>query len=491
MQEFHVGLPCLKLSRNPSNQRHHGKAARTCSVKDAWDEMSDKRKGRDKTIDHDLTKDNVWLCGNTDMDMEQVIQAEIDRINAERAEQGKRKMRIDAVSAIEMIQKPPMEVMETLTREEQTKLLKVSDEVTESILHDWNPSWKTIATVIHFDEFGGRSGHPHKIFIPIGEDKDGCPVLNAKRDFNLKFFTFINREYPQRMRERGYPVLDCEIYEDMTEEEREAHKEKKKEYGLEGYEYKLKKDAEQEAQIKANEQLIEGQTDILDTQKKLIAVNDETIADQDGKIVQGEQELDNIRADVKTAEKTLDEVNADITNARETLKTVKDDVTTAKAEVTKQKAESKDLRIKILAKEKVLDLPEPPKTLDRQFYKVPIAEYKSVRATAAQVDVLKEEYEERKKAQDKRDRALDKRKADLDQEKKDFEKSRKLPFAEQTELLLLRHFKKTISWLREQSFVPEVIRRLLTRALRGEDLEQTLSRVQPERKQEKQYQASL
>ena len=491
MQEFHVGLPCLKLSLNPSNQRHHGKAARTCSVKDAWDEMSDKRKGRDKTIDHDLTKDNVWLCGNTDMDLEQVIQAEIDRINAERAEQGKRKMRIDAVSAIEMIQKPPMEVMETLTREEQTKLLKVSDEVTESILHDWNPSWKTIATVIHFDEFGGRSGHPHKIFIPIGEDKDGCPVLNAKRDFNLKFFSFINREYPQRMRDRGYPVLDCEIYEDMTEEERKAHKEKKKEYGLEGYEYKLKKDAEQEAQIKANEQLIEGQTDILDTQKKLIAVNDETIADQDGKIVQGEQELDNIRADVKTAEKTLDEVNADITNARETLKTVKDDVTTAKAEVTKQKAESKDLRIKILAKEKVLDLPEPPKTLDRQFYKVPIAEYKSVRATAAQVDVLKEEYEERKKAQDKRDKALDKRKADLDQEKKDFEKSRKLPFAEQTELLLLRHFKKTISWLSEQSFVPEVIRRLLTRALSGEDLEQTLSRVQPERKQEKQYQASL
>ena len=62
---------------------------------------------------------------------------------------------------------------------------------------------------------------------------------------------------------------------------------------------------------------------------------------------------------------------------------------------------------------------------------------------------------------------------------------------EQTEVLLMRHFKKTISWLSEQSFVPEVIRRLLTRALRGEDLEQTLSRVQPERKQEKQYQASL
>ena len=480
MQDFHVGLPCLKLSLNPSNQRHHGKAARTCSVKDAWDEMSDKRGGRDKTIDHDLTKDNVWLCGNTDMDMEQVIQAEIDRINAEHAEQGKRKMRIDAVSAIEMIQKPPMELMETLTRDEQIKLLKTSDEVIESILHDWNPSWKTVATVIHFDEFGGRSGHPHKIYMPIGEDKDGCPVLNAKKDFNLKFFTFMNREYPARMRERGYPVLDCEIYEDMTEEEREQHKVKKKEYGLEGYEYKIKKDVEQEAQIKANEQLIDDQEEVLSTQKDLIAENDRVIEDQDGKITQGEQKLDSIHADVKVAEKKLNEVNADVTQARETLKTANADVTTAKEEVKNQKKESKDLRIKILAKEKVLDLPEPPKTIDRQFYKVPVAEYKSVKATAAQVDVLKEEYEELRKAQDKRDKALDKRKADLDQEKQNFEKSKKLPFAEQTELAILRKLKRSIVWLSEQSFVPSGIRQLLSRALGGEELAVTKGSIQLE-----------
>ena len=74
MQSFHVGLPCLKLSLSPSTQKHHGKAAKTCSVGDAWKEMNDEREGRDKTIDHELTKDNVWLCGNTDMDLEQVIQ---------------------------------------------------------------------------------------------------------------------------------------------------------------------------------------------------------------------------------------------------------------------------------------------------------------------------------------------------------------------------------------------------------------------------------
>ena len=116
MQSFHVGLPCLKLSLSPSTQKHHGKAAKTCSVGDAWKEMNDEREGRDKTIDHELTKDNVWLCGNTDMDLEQVVQSEIDMINSERAEFGKRKMRVDAVSAIELIQKPPQIRPEDLRR---------------------------------------------------------------------------------------------------------------------------------------------------------------------------------------------------------------------------------------------------------------------------------------------------------------------------------------------------------------------------------------
>ncbi len=465
MQEFHVGLPCLKLSLNPSNQRHHGKAARTCSVGDAWREMNDERRGRDKTIDHSLTKDNIWLCGNTDMDMEGVIQAEIDRINGERAEYGKRKMRVDAVSAIELIQKPPMELMETLTREEQIKLLEVSDEVTESILHDWKPDWNPIATVIHFDEFGGKSGHSHKIFMPIARDDDGCPVLNAKRDFNLKFFTFMNREYPARMRERGYPVLDCEIYEDMTEEQREEHKEKKKDYGLEGYEYKQKKAAEQEARIKENEQLIDGQEEILSDQKGRIAENEGIIAKQDDKISKGEQDLNSI--------------NQDVLKAQESLKTTNDKIEAGKTRIEQQKEESKELGIRILSKKQVLELKEPPRTFDGQHYKVPIAEYNNVKATAGQVNEIKKSYEKRKAIVDKKEKALVDRSADLDKREKDIENMRKLPIKDKMELEILRKLKRSIKWLSEQDFVPNVIRRALQRALGGEDLSVTQCIEQP------------
>ena len=467
MQSFHVGLPCLKLSLHPSAQKHHGKAAKTCSVGDAWKEMNDERKGRDKTIDHELTKDNIWLCGNTDMDMEQVVQSDIDRINAVRAEYGKRRMRSDAVSAIEMIQKLPMELMETLTREEQTRLLEVSDEVVESILHDWCPTWKTLATVIHYDEFGGRSGHPHKIFMPITEDDTGCPVLNAKKDFNLKFFTFMNREYPARMRERGYPVLDCEIYEDMTEEEREQHKEKKKDYGLEGYEYKLKKSAEQEAQIKANEQVIDGQTEILAMQEELISVNDDELSRQDAEISQAEQ--------------TLSDIKDNVQQEKETLKTTKEAITAGKAEIEKQINRSRDLNIKILSKEQVKDLPEPEMTFDKKYYKVPKQDYKRLLATAGQADVVKQQYE-------KKEKALDARSTELDQREDAIEKSRRLPWREKEELAVLRKLKASVEWLVNQLPDTSRIKGLLKRTLDGEDLTKQPGLDASERQMKRKYQ---
>ena len=253
-KSFSVGLPCMKLSLNPSNQKHNGKAAKTCSVGSAWEEMSDKRRGKDKSIDKDLTENNVWLIGDTDIDMVGVVQAEVDAISAERKEHGKRALRKDTVSAIEMIEKVPVEVMMELSREEQIELLKISNEVYEELLHEWAPEWKTQVAVIHFDEWGGKSPHTHRIVTTTTTDENGIHNMNAKQDFNLKFFTFINTNYPKRMRERGIPVKDCQSYEQMTEEEKVEHKEKKKEYGVDAVTYKIKKAVELDDKIHFQEQ---------------------------------------------------------------------------------------------------------------------------------------------------------------------------------------------------------------------------------------------
>ena len=253
-KSFSVGLPCMKLSLNPSNQKHNGKAAKTCSVGSAWEEMNDKRRGKDKSIDKDLTENNVWLIGDTDIDMVGVVQAEVDAISAERKEYGKRALRKDTVSAIEMIEKVPVEVMMELSREEQIELLKISNEVYEELIHEWAPEWKTQAAVIHFDEWGGKSPHTHRIVTTTTTDENGIHNMNAKQDFNLKFFTFINTNYPKRMRERGIPVKDCQSYEQMTEEEKVEHKEKKKEYGVDAVTYKIKKAVELDDKIHFQEQ---------------------------------------------------------------------------------------------------------------------------------------------------------------------------------------------------------------------------------------------
>ena len=231
---MHVGLPCMKLSLSPSNQKHHGKAARTCSAKDAWAEMNDERRGRDTTIDRSMTYHNVWLTGNTEMDI----------------------LRFDAVTGIEMIEKPPMEYMEKLSREEQIRFLKDSGAVMDSILKEWNPEWITAAQVLHFDEFGGRAPHSHRIVIPVTKDKDNILSFNAKAEFNLKFFTFVNKEYPKRMRERGYEVEDCKIYEEMTEEQKLEHQKDKPDYGLESMDFKRKKSEELDQRISEKESML-------------------------------------------------------------------------------------------------------------------------------------------------------------------------------------------------------------------------------------------
>ena len=146
-------------------------------------------------------------------------------------------------------------------------------------------------------------------------------------------------------------------YPELTEEQRIEHKENKKDYGLEGYEYKQKKTAEQETQIKANEQ-------------------------------------------------TLSVISQDIVKAKKDLNITNAKIAEDKTAIEKQKEESKELGVRILSKKQVLELPDPPKTLDGKHYKVPVTEYNNVKATAGQVNEIKKDYEKRKAAVDKREKLL-------------------------------------------------------------------------------------
>lgn len=241
----------MKCSLNPSNtvNKKTGKKSQTCPVDLAWQEMNDERIGRDMDIDHDMTHLNVWMEGNSSDDVVQIVQNKIDEINRIKRENGKRALRKDAVSVVEIIEKPNIEYMSELNYEEKVKFLNDSHETFKQLIHEWNPNWTILESVQHHDEFGGLSAHNHNLIMLTTEDDIGLPTMNAFKEVNLKFYSFMNKNYPKMMRERGYEVEDVRTYDMLTEEEKMERKLNPQQHGVDSYTYKKRKKEEMEQQL--------------------------------------------------------------------------------------------------------------------------------------------------------------------------------------------------------------------------------------------------
>lgn len=237
-----VGIPVMKCSLHPSQtvNAKTGKKSKTCAVDKAWNEMKNERIGRDETIDKNMTHKNVWMVGDTTDDVPDLVQKEIDRVNAERKTAGLKAVRKDCVTAIAIIDKPSMSYMQELSYEDKVKFLTASNKVMTEMLHDWNPHWRVIEAVQHHDEFGGLSAHNHRIVLIPSKNEDGIAFFNAKREVNLKFFNFINKEYSLRMKALGYEVEQCRTFDMLTEDEKEERKLNPPDHGLASQEYKQK-----------------------------------------------------------------------------------------------------------------------------------------------------------------------------------------------------------------------------------------------------------
>lgn len=246
-----VGIPVMKCSLNPSNtvNKKTGKKSKTCPVDLAWQEMNDERIGRDMDINHDMTSLNVWMEGNSSDDVVQIVQSKIDEINQIKRENGKRALRKDAVSVVEIIEKPNIAYMSELNYEEKVKFLKDSHETFKQLIHEWNLNWTLLESVQHHDEFGGLSAHNHNLILLTTVDDKGLPTMNAFKEVNLKFYSYINKNYPKMMRERGYEVEDVRTYDMLTDEEKMERKLNPQQHGVDSYTYKKRKKEEMEQEL--------------------------------------------------------------------------------------------------------------------------------------------------------------------------------------------------------------------------------------------------
>lgn len=276
-----IGIPCMKCSLHPSQQvnKKTGKSAKTCGISSAWKEMNDERMGRDTTIDKNLTHNNVWMDGSTADDVTKTVQEEIDKINEERRANGLRAMRKDAVSVIEIVEKPPIDYMQHLSYEEKCRFLSDSHDTIKELLHEWNPQWKMIESVQHHDEFGGLSAHNHSLVMLSSKDKNGIAAMNAKAEFNLKFFNFINKNYPERMRSKGYDIEDCKTYDRLSEEEKEQRRLHPEEHGVEAYKYKQKKQEEMTQKLSEQKNELESVSKSLELKRDELSETKKEIGD--------------------------------------------------------------------------------------------------------------------------------------------------------------------------------------------------------------------
>lgn len=243
---YHVGLPVMKCSLNPSVQIHakSGKRSKTCSISKAWAEMNDQRLGIDPDIDRTRTHQNVWMDGDSSDKLEEQVRQKIEEINQQRREEGCRALRKDAVSVIQIIEKPPIDYMRTLSYEEKKQFLYDSHSATTELIKQWNPKWQILESVQHHDEM---SAHNHTMILLTTLDANSHPTFNAKQEVNRSFFRHINEHYPEKMREFGYAIDNCRMYDSLTEEEK-MERRLHPEGGMDSAEYKQK--VEEEAKQK-------------------------------------------------------------------------------------------------------------------------------------------------------------------------------------------------------------------------------------------------
>lgn len=304
-----VGIPCMKCSINPSQtiNKNSGKKSKTCGVSSAWREMNDDRLGRDETIDKEMTHLNVWMEGSSDMDLVGQVEKEIDRINEERRFFGKRGLRADAVSVIAIVEKPNMDYMKNLSYEQRVEFLNKSHEVMKDLLHEWNPNWKMLASVQHHDEFGGLSAHNHSLVMVSTKDKEGIANMCAFKEYNLKFFNHINKNYPARMRSLGFEVEDVRTFDQLSEQEKLERKLHPEEHGVDAVLYKQRKHEELKQSIK---DLEIKQADLnQELEKKVIEITEASSLSTYKTVV---KENENLKSELALKDKIIEKLKVEI-----------------------------------------------------------------------------------------------------------------------------------------------------------------------------------
>ena len=230
-----VGITTLKLTNQRSTK---SRAKRTGFLRAVVCEAMPERWGKDEDIDRNRSCFNSYTGITSGVELARAMAKEAAEYSAQRKAAGGRALRADAAIGWAMILKPPTEIINSMPPEQRAKFFTDSDKILMEIMGADNVR----ATALHRDEQG-----PHKHYYGMGYTKSG--ELCVDKVINPKLYKKLNQEYPRRMRELGWDIEDCTIYDaekvkDMTADEATAYKAKckakrqQKKSGLDSKTYK-------------------------------------------------------------------------------------------------------------------------------------------------------------------------------------------------------------------------------------------------------------
>lgn len=208
-----IGLPSLKLNNAGVKSKSCGDFGHVAA------EALKERKGHDPDIDPERAALNRYEGFETAAALQKYSREHVEQLRDAKG----RKLRSDAVVMCATVLKPPAAYMATLSHEDQLRMLDDAYEAFAEIVGEDNIK----SRADHFDEQGG---HTHVFWEPMTADGRLC----AKEVHNLKFFRRVNQELPAKLRERGWDIDDCEMYDAAQQE----YEETKKTAGRSSYAYK-------------------------------------------------------------------------------------------------------------------------------------------------------------------------------------------------------------------------------------------------------------
>ena len=145
-----VGITCLKLTNQRSKK---SRSKRTGFLRAVVCEGMSERWGKDEDIDRNRSRYNTYTGITSGIALAESMTAEAAEYSKRRKAAGGRALRADAAIGWAMILKPPMEVINAMSPEQQLRFFADSDKILADIMGTDNIR----ATALHRDEQNHQS----------------------------------------------------------------------------------------------------------------------------------------------------------------------------------------------------------------------------------------------------------------------------------------------------------------------------------------------